>query len=242
VTVTAPSSFKDTLAAVRDVPGWLTDDQARRLFEAARALPAGATIVEIGSYVGRSTIVLARAAPPEVEIVAIDPHAGNDRAPRQIHGTAAEGQRDHDAFLANLERAGVRESVRHLRRFSQDALEGGPPRADLLYVDGAHRYRPARDDIAHWGARVPPGGALLIHDSFSAVGVTLAQVRVLLFSGRFRFVRRTGTLSEYRREDLRGGRRVRNALRQLTQLPYFARNLVVKLALAARLRSGEWPY
>ena len=57
---------------------------------------------------------------------------------------------------------------------------------DLLYVDGAHRYAPARDDIARWGARVRPGGLLLIHDSFSSVGVTLAQARLLFFGSRVR--------------------------------------------------------
>ena len=53
----------------------------------------------------------------------------------------------------------MRERVRHVREFSQaalhDAVEG---EIDLLYVDGAHRYGPARDDIASWGARVRPGG------------------------------------------------------------------------------------
>jgi predicted O-methyltransferase YrrM len=55
----------------------MTDAQARMLWDAAAALGAPARIVEIGSYRGRSAIVLARAAPEGVEVIAIDPHAGN---------------------------------------------------------------------------------------------------------------------------------------------------------------------
>src|SRR5947208_168366 len=99
------SDFSAALAAVRGVEGWMTDDQARRLWDAARAVPAGGRIVEIGSYRGRSTIVLARAT--EAEVIAIDPHAGTDRGPQEIEGYASEAQSDHDAFLANLDQAGV---------------------------------------------------------------------------------------------------------------------------------------
>src|SRR5690349_2956533 len=53
--------FPAALAAVSGVEGWLTDAQARRLWDAARTVPAGGSVVEIGSYRGRSTVVLARA-------------------------------------------------------------------------------------------------------------------------------------------------------------------------------------
>ena len=216
----ARGGFAGALAAVADVDGWMTDAQAGVLWDRAAALEAPATVVEIGSYRGRSAIVLGRAAADGVAVVAIDPHAGNDRGPQQIHGSAGEGQADHEAFMANLERAGVGERVRHVRRPSQDALDAVEGPVDLLYVDGAHRYRPARDDIERWGARVRPGGTLLIHDSFSSVGVTLAIARLLMTGERFRYRGRTGSLAEYRAEppaDLR--ERVRDAGRQLLELP-----------------------
>lgn len=236
--------------ALDGVEGWLTDAQAARLAAAAARTAPGARIVEIGSYRGRSTIVLARAA-PHAEVVAIDPHAGNDRGPRQWTGTADEGEADHRAFRANLDRAGVAERVRHVRRPSQDALDAVDGAVDVLYVDGAHRFAPASADITRWGARVAPGGTLLIHDAFSSVGVTLAIARHLLAGARFRYAGRSGSLAEYRREDLGAAARAAGAARQLASLPWFARNLVVKAAIAARLpgvaralghRSGPWPY
>ncbi len=185
-------------------------------------------------------------------MIAIDPHAGNDRGPQEIHGTSDEGESDHQAFLANL---------RARRRRRAGAPRAASPRArrsarsqgdiDLLYIDGAHRYRFARDDIACLGRPRGPGGALLIHDSFSSVGVTLALVRCLFFDRRFRYVGRERSLAEYRRADLSGGERRANALRQSRELGWFARNVALKLAIVARLRPLQrlldpraegWPY
>jgi SAM-dependent methyltransferase len=232
-------SFESALAAAEGAEGWLTEDQARRLFERARE---GGRIVEIGSFRGRSAIVMARAAGDRGELVAIDPHAGGDRGPREIAAEAGRGDADFDAFHANLERAGVKGRVRHVRRFSADALGEVTGPLDLLYVDGAHRYGPARDDLARWGARVRPGGHMLVHDSFAAVGVTLAILRLLLVGGEFRYLGRSGSLAEYRRERLGARGRLRNAARQLAELPWFARNLAIKLAIVLRLRRGPWPY
>jgi hypothetical protein len=79
---------------------------------------------------------------------------------------------------------------------------------------------------------------MLIHDAFSAIGLTAAILRHLAWSREFAYVGRTASLAEYRRAD--GG--PASALRQLAQLPWFARNVLVKVALVLRLRSGDWPY
>lgn len=245
-------SFDLTLAAVADVEGWMSPDQARRLYDAAADTPEGGRIVEIGSFRGRSTIVLASAAGDGVEVVAIDPHAGNDRGPQEIDGFAAEAADDHEVFLANLAAAGVAERVTHVRRFSDAAHADVVGVVDTLYIDGAHRYAPARADIRDWGGRVAPGGTMLIHDSFSSVGVTLAILRELVFGSRFRYVGRARSLTEYR-ADLAPGAlaRAANAARQLAVLPWFAKNLLVKVLITAKMggllarvsgRQPEWPY
>ncbi len=243
-------SFAEVFSAITDVQGWMTRGQAERLWAAASRLAAPARIVEIGSYQGRSAIVLASAAAPGIEVIAIDPHGGNDRGPQQLDGEFEDGQRDHEAFLANLEREGVRERIRHVRKPSQDATDDVPGQVEVVYIDGAHRYEPAKADIVRWGAKVAPGGTLLIHDSFSSIGVTLAQLAVLVFGKDFRYLGRSQSMTEYRREEVRGGARVANILRQLGELPYFARNVLFKVLITARLRrvtrwlggTGEWPY
>ncbi len=234
--VEAPARrFSDVLASVAHVEGWMTPAQARWLWDRASVLRPPATVVEIGSYRGRSAIILASAAAPGVNVIAIDPHGGNDRGPQQIKAVPEEGQRDNDAFNANLEAAGVADRVRHVRRPSQEALDAVEGPVDLLYIDGAHRYGPARDDIRRWGDRVADGGTLLIHDSFSSVGVTLAIVTSLFLGGRFRYLGRTTSMTAYRCERLSVADRARNAMAQAAQLPWFVRNVIVKTLILAKL-------
>jgi len=225
------------VTAPTDIDGWLTDAQAERLRAAATRLGEPATVVEIGSFHGKSAVVLAAAAPAGARVVCIDPHLGSDRGPQEIAADHARGEDDYATFHANLARHGVADTVEHVRELSADALDHVDGPVDLLYVDGAHRFGPASDDLVRWGARVGPGGTMLVHDSFSSIGVTLALLRHVTF-GAWTYVGRSGSLAEFRRG--RGG--VPSALRQLAQLPWFARNVVVKTLILARVRRGPWPY
>ena len=244
-------AMSDLEQALDGVDGWFSPEQVARVVALASAVPPTGRIVEIGSFRGRSMIAIARSAPEGAEIVAIDPHAGNDRGPQEIEGFEDEAAVDSKVFLTNLERAGVRDRVIYVRKFSHDALDDVPGPIDLLHIDGAHRYKPASDDIATWGAKVVDGGSIVVHDSFSSVGVTLALATKLMFSGRWRYVGRSRSLAEYRREPVGGRARAANVGRQLAQLPWFARNVVIKLLIVAKLRrltrllghTGEsWPY
>ena len=245
-------SFDDILSSVSGVDGWMSPDQARALFDASSGCRSGDQIVEIGSFRGRSTVVLASAAGEGVRIIAIDPHAGNDRGPQEFDGYVEEAAGDHAIFNANLAAAGVAERVTHIRAMSNAAHPMVHGDISVLYIDGAHRYGPALQDIAEWGERVRPGGTLLIHDSFSSVGVTSAIVRNLMYGKRFRYVGRARSMTIYH-ADLDGSARSRvlNSLRQMAQLPWFVKNLLVKVLITVKLGrlwrivgrpEPEWPY
>ena len=236
-------NLNETMDLVADVEGWMSPGQGATLYDSAVNCPVDGRIVEIGSFRGRSTIVLATAADPSVEIIAVDPHAGNDRGPQEIDGFEDEAADDHTVFTANLAAAGVTDRVRHVREFSDAALDIIEGPVDVLYVDGAHRYGPALADIRAWGDRVGDGGTMLIHDSFSSIGVTLAILRQLVFGTRFRYVGRSRSMTIYR-ADLGSSpaARAKNTARQLAQLPWFAKNVGLKVLISLKLVTGDWPY
>jgi hypothetical protein len=145
----------------------------------------------------------------------------------------------------------VAHRVRHVRQFSQQALPAVDGPVHLLYVDGAHGYRPASEDLRRWGDRVANGGEMAVHDAYSSLGVTLALLRWLLLSNRWEYVGRRRSLVLYRRRRLSRREQVGNVGRQLANLPWFARNLLIKALIVARLgalapvlghREGGWPY
>jgi len=247
----ARRTFAETLTAVSEVQGWMTRAQAGRLWDAASRLGAGQQVVEIGSFHGRSAIVLASAAPPGVRITTIDPHAGNDRGPQEMEGFVDEAEEDSQRFHANLAAAGVADRITHLREFSDGAHDGVDGDVDLLYIDGAHRYAPARSDLVSWGDRVSPGGTMLVHDAFSSIGVTLALLTTTMVDGRFVYRGRSGSLVQFERVRAGTGGRLRNVAAHLAQLPWFVRNVVVKglitlrLGRVARLLGSDgttWPH
>ena len=134
---------------------------------------------------------------------------------------------------------------------SGDALGDVDGNIDLLYIDGAHRFGPARRDIVAWGDQVADGGTMLIHDSFSSIGVTLALLTSTFVSKDWRYQGRSGSLAQYRREPISGSASVTNALRQVLQLGWFARNVIIKGALTLKLypltrllghTTRDWPY
>lgn len=93
---------------------------------------------------------------------------------------------------------------------------------------------------------------MLVHDAYSSVGVTLALLTTTAIGREFRYVGRSRSMVELRREPVRGVRaRLANLGRHLAPLPWFARNLVIKALIVARLRpltrllghaEGSWPY
>jgi hypothetical protein len=128
--------------------GWLTEPEGRELARWAD----GKTVLEIGSYCGRSTVCLARTAKC---VSAVDTFDGR--------GTAAEGD-TFDTFSANLERYGVAAKVTPIRGLSSEVLSDLPPVYDLVFIDGSHDYASVSADAGLAAARLRPGGVLAFHD------------------------------------------------------------------------------
>ena len=213
------ADFDTAWSRARDVPGWLTREQAEVLHREAAAV-APARVVEVGSHLGRSTVVLASSG---AAVTAIDPFSAGWRY----------GAPDTESsFRANLSAADVVTQVDVRVACSEDELARWTDRIGLVYVDGKHDYWSCRRDLG-WSAHVPSGGRVLVHDGFSSLGVTAALLVTLLGPRpRLRMVDRTGSLVRLQRAEPGPGDR----RRVVSQLPWFVRNLAVKALLRSRLR------
>lgn len=216
--------FDDAWSVADRVPGWLTRAQGRALWEAATSIDEGGLVVEIGSHQGRSTVVLGTAAAVRGgSVVAIDPF---------VDGAMFGGGRTRTSFVETITRAGLDDVVRLVPERSHDVLAGWRERVAVLYVDGKHDYWSCTRDLG-WVTHLRPGGRVLVHDAFSSVGVTLSLLREQVrWRPRVRYVGREGSLAE-----LTVGVPSRSERRAvLGELPWFSRNLVVKVARRLRLR------
>jgi predicted O-methyltransferase YrrM len=138
------------------VEGWLLASEGRWLFNAARALPSQANIVEIGSYKGRSTCCLALGCKgTERHIFAIDSFDGGPNLPN------SDSLPD---FRANLKRQGVSECVDTIVGLSANVAKTWNKPIHFLFVDGSHLYEDVLADFAGFFPHVIPGGVVAFHD------------------------------------------------------------------------------
>jgi hypothetical protein len=158
------------LLTYASIDGWLSVDEAIALYELARATPAlQPVVVEIGSWQGKSSVVLGRglAGKDNPTLYCIDPFdASGDQvsAPEYQQRAANFATPLQDGFLANLRRAGVRQFVEVLKGYSHVVAPGFTRGIDLLFLDGDHGDG-ALQDYRDWAPKVKPGGAIALHDA-----------------------------------------------------------------------------
>ena len=160
---------EQALARSHDITGWLEEAEARILYRFAVELGTQGPILEIGSWHGKSTIVLATAAKNVGScVVAVDPHEGINYWQDRF-GPMDELGPSLDAFQENLNRAGVSDVVEPVVMTSRrafDELEGRTP-FSFIFIDGNHGYSSVRADFEMWSQRLIVGGVLAFHDSKS---------------------------------------------------------------------------
>ena len=141
---------------VYPLAGMITHDEVDCLYQLGQFNDCKGTIVEIGSWKGKSTIALARGAARthKEKIYAIDPHSIL-REEGYLEDTQAE-------FLANIQRAGVEAQVIPMIMSSEEAARGWDKSVRLLWIDGDHRYESTRRDFVLWEPHLAVGGILIV--------------------------------------------------------------------------------
>lgn len=217
------ANFADAWARADTVPGWLKEGQALILWDEARALPPGSVALEIGSHQGRSTVVLGAAlAETGGRLIAVDPF---------VEGRLFGGLTTREKFERTVTAAGLDETVELVADYSTALRPTWDRGFDLLYIDGKHDYWTLSDDLL-WAAHLPEGGAVVIHDCFSSIGVTLGILRHVLFGSDLVYERRSDSQALFRK----GRPRWRDRRRILAEVPWWIRNVLLKVLLRFRLR------
>jgi predicted O-methyltransferase YrrM len=172
--------------AARDVPGFLMEAEARLLGTIAACAPAGGAIVEIGSFKGKSTVMLAKVAAHYGlgKIVAIDPHNFNNE---ELAGFKTDAEAtSYREFLGNLEAAGVTGQVEVHRAYSTDVSPEWNRTISFLWIDGDHSYKGAKADFDGFFPHVLPQGIVALHDALHEFsGPIRVFVEEMLCSDRF---------------------------------------------------------
>jgi len=128
--------------------GWMSEAELRWLAEQASRCQS---IVEIGSYAGRSTRALADNCPGRVyavDIWSIGPWA------KDIDWMTEEKADQYEKFRANMAPHIADGKIVPLRRSSLNVAQifAANGSFDMVFIDGAHDYESVRKDILAWGS------------------------------------------------------------------------------------------
>ena len=168
-----PALSSDLAAVAAATKGFLPDDEAQALYDAACTAAAG-TWLEVGTYCGKSTVHLGGAARAVgAHLVTLDHHRGSEEN--------QPGWEWHDASLVDphtgrletlpslrhtLWDAGLDDVVSVVVGTTQQVGRWWSSPLTLLFLDGNHTEEVAQHDYAAFAPHLVPGGLLLIHDVF----------------------------------------------------------------------------
>ncbi|GAB3245455.1 class I SAM-dependent methyltransferase [Alteromonas gracilis] len=155
--------------------GFMPVDEGELLHDTAAACAALGPLLEIGTYAGKSAVLLGAAAlgVPDGVAYSVDHHRGSEenQAGWEHHDPETVDPvsgRMETLPLARrtLERARLEETVMLLVGPSTTLARHWRTPLGLLFIDGGHSEEPAQADYSAWARWVVPGGALVIHDVF----------------------------------------------------------------------------
>ena len=147
--------------------GFCDLDDREFLTDMMSRLPEDALIVEVGTFKGKATAVMALAClDTSRRIVAVDPfveyehHSGNPASlALGLHQTWEGVYKD---FLATFEEVPF---VAHIRKTSERAaIEWDGGEIDFIWIDGSHKASMVKIDLELWVPFIKKGGIVSGHD------------------------------------------------------------------------------
>lgn len=220
MTRTEASSTERLFALAQRAQGFMPDDEGRALHDAALRYLDGGVGVEIGTYCGKSTLLLGAAAQQTASVLyTVDHHHGSEehQAGWEFHDASmvdeVTGLFDTlPVFRRTLDAAGLDDHVVAVVGKSSVVARAWRSPLQLLFIDGGHSETAATQDFEGWAKWVSGGGALIIHDVFpdpkdGGRPPYYIYCRAI-DSGQFQEVSATGSLRVLERIDGQAGEQV----------------------------------
>jgi predicted O-methyltransferase YrrM len=141
-------------------PGYLSVLEGWTLYRYAKSTPF--PIVEIGSWVGRSTLFLACGTHDGYgqKVYAIDTWMGSDEHKEIPELVTIEEKFDH-----NVANCGFKTNIVKVKGHSQEIdLSNIPKKIGFLFIDGSHDYNSVRADFLRFSPCMAYNGAIAFHD------------------------------------------------------------------------------
>ena len=176
--------IENALRLSRNVHGFLAENELGFLGTLAACTPAEGAIVEIGSFKGKSTVMLATVAAyyGAGPVVAIDPHEGF----AYLGPNVPQEPPTFDTFLASIKSAGIEHEVEVKRAYSRDAAKDWNRPIRVLWIDGDHSYQGCKEDFDLFAPYLADGAVIAFHDTLNSFeGPIRVFVEDILRSDRF---------------------------------------------------------
>ena len=158
------------LAQARLIEGWTTPPELLALAEVSKGLPNDAQIVEVGSFLGRSSVMIAgsRKLQGSGKVHCIDPFdASGDSYSTEIYENIEKESKltlrerfDHYVKISN-----VQDYIEVYSGTAESVAEHWKTPIDLLFLDGDQSPIGARSSYDHWIPFLKCGGMIMIHNS-----------------------------------------------------------------------------
>ncbi len=164
--ISLPKDFKNFTAGLiettKNIEGLLTEKEMKFLALLAACPTAEGEILEIGSFKGKSTVILAKGASltAKTRVVAVDPLTSPATTDPDLKGQESSS----GDFQTNLRNAGVEKHVEFHRKRSRELAEIWNRDIRLLWIDGDHTYSGAKSDFDMFSRYLSDGAIIAIHD------------------------------------------------------------------------------
>jgi len=148
---------------IHSIPGHLTDRESKHLALLAILSPKDGEILEIGSFLGKSTILLSKALTRfsgKTKVVAVDPLT----QPSETDPVLKDNQPSRDLFYKNLKHAGVEKAVEFNEMLSTELATSWKKPIRMLWIDGDHTTKGVMNDFDCFAPHLVPGGIIALHD------------------------------------------------------------------------------